>query len=373
MCLYLIYSILIILLFLFLILLNLGTFDGQCKSFGNVSFFVNWDTVGEVAQKLPRNVNELRVFVKYPEKSVDGADQLRRKLALKEVVLNVNPSKLRACLGWLQVHNERLYGRITRDEAVLADLERERTEAQTMTLDDVFGDWDGREQRFTTTVNMDPVGARDVGRVLRDQYGRVEITRDGGPVRPHEVPDLLAQSFPSLFPRGVGADYRHLRVPLSTAEMLEHTIRFGDPRFAQHYRYLFMMVNVKNLDMAYGSISATLKGRVKKTALDGSIEDVTEEMIGQFSKVVCRNISMLHDNCSGFREQQGPGGAASAEEHRVRFSPRYPCVLGENEESHQTYDSDEGCAYCVRDVQLGRQLLARHRTMLRFVCTNFRK
>ena len=273
--------------------LNSGSFDGQCKSFGNVSFFVNWDTVGEVAQKLPRNVEELKIMVRYPEKNIKGTDQVRRKVALKEVALNVNPSKLRSCLGWLQVHNHRLYGNVTRDDAVLADLERERAEAQTMTLNDVFGDWDDREQRFTTTVNMDPVGGRDVGRVLRDQYGRVEITRDGGPVKPHEVPDLLAQSFPSLFPTGAGADYRHLKVPLSTAEMLEHTIRFGDQRFAQHYRYLFMMVNVKNLDMAYGSISATLKGRVKKAGMDGSVADVTEEMIGQFSKVVCQGLPYM--------------------------------------------------------------------------------
>ena len=251
-----------------------------------MSFFVNWDTVGEVAQKLPRNVDELKILVRYPQKNIQGTDQMRRKLAMKEMALNVNPSKLRSCLGWLQVHNKRLYEHVTRDDAVLADLERERMQAQTTNLDNVFADWDEREQRFTTTVNMDPVAPRDLGRVLKDQYGRVEITRDGGPVRPHEVPDLLAQSFPSLFPTGVGADYRHLRVPLSTAEMLEHTIRFADQRFAQHYRYLFMMVNVKNLDMAYGSISATLKGRVKKAGMDGSVADVTEEMIGQFSKVV---------------------------------------------------------------------------------------
>ena len=270
-----------------------GVFNGQSKSFGNASFFINWDTVGEVAQKLPRNSHELRIIVRHPIKNVQGLDALQRLAGMREVALCVNPSKLRACLGYLLEHNRRLYGRVNIDEDALADLEREREQAKEMGLDDVFRDWDDHEQRFTTTLNMDPVAPVDVGRVVADHYGRTEITRDGGPVRPHEVPDLLAQCFPSLFPHGTGANYRGFQVPLSTAEMLEHTMRFGDPRFAQHYRYLFMMVNVKNLEMAYRSITPTLKGRIKRHNIDGGIEDVTEEMIGNFSKVVRTAVQMM--------------------------------------------------------------------------------
>ena len=265
-----------------------GVFNGQSKSFGNTSFFVNWDTVGQVAQKLPRSTQDLRIVVRYPAKGVKGKDELQRLAGMKEVALCVNPDKLRACLGYLQVHNRHLYGQVRMDEETLASLERERDQAVDKTLDDVFTDWDDREQRFTTTVNVDPVAARDVAPILGQQYGRTEITRDGGPVRPHEVPDLLAQCFPSLFPKGVGANYRGFKVPLSTAEMLTHTVQFADPRFAQHYRYLFMMVNIKNLDTAYNSISATLQGGIKRANLEGEIEDVTDEMIAKFSNVVCR-------------------------------------------------------------------------------------
>lgn len=228
----------------------------------------------------------MRIIVRYPEKSVKGKDALQRMAGVKEVALNVNPSKLRACIGYLQVHNPRLYGRVQMNEEAMADLERERSEAVAMGLNDVFRDWDDHEQRFTTTVNMDPVAPTDVSRILGTQYGKTEITRDGGPVKPHEVPDLLAQCFPSLFPSG-GGNFREFQVPLTPSEMLEHTTQFGDPRFAQHLRYMFMMVNIKNLDIAYRSISTTLRGRVKKANMDGSIADVTEEMISNFSSVVC--------------------------------------------------------------------------------------
>jgi hypothetical protein len=204
-------------------------------------------------------------------------------------VLNVDAKKLRSCLGYLMEHNKRIYGHVVPDEATLADLEPEREAAVDMTLDDVFAHWDEHEQRFTTTLNVDPVAPRDVGGILGKQYGRAEITRAGAPVRPHEVPDLLAQCFPSLFPKGVGANYREFKVPLTTAEMLTHTIQFGDPRFAQHYRYLFMMVNIKNLDAAYNSISATLSGSIKRANIDGELEDITDEMIAKFSNVVRYN------------------------------------------------------------------------------------
>lgn len=74
--------------------------------------------------------------------------------------------------------------------------------------------------------------------------------------------------------------------PLSTAEMLAHTVKFGDPRFSQHPRYVFMMVNIKNLDMAYRSIGPALKGRILKSKVDGGVVDMTEDMIEKFSKVV---------------------------------------------------------------------------------------
>ena len=261
-------------------------FNGQSKSFGNTSFFVNWDSVGEVAQKLPRGLHEARVIVRYPMKNVEGREALRRLTGIKEMALNVDPRKLWLCLAYLVQHNP-LYEKVHMDDETLASLKRERTAAIAMGLDDVFRDWDEHEQRFTTAINLDPVAPRDVGRVLGEQYGSTEIKRDGGPVRAHEVPNLLGQCFPSLFPHGDGSNYRNFRVPLSTSEFLEHTIRFGDPRFSRHYRYLFMMVNVKNLDIGYRSISAALKGRVKRSNMDGFLDDVTEEVIARFSKPVC--------------------------------------------------------------------------------------
>ena len=263
-----------------------GVFNGQSKSFGNTSFFVNWDSVSEVAQKLPRGLHEARVIVRYPSKNVEGRDALRTLTGLKEMALNVDPQKLRSCIGWLKVNNP-LYETVVRDDETLASLARERAEAMAMGLEDVFRDWDQREQRFTTALDVDPVAPREVGRVVGEQYGRTEVTRDGGPVRAHEVPNLLAQCIPTLFPYGEGANYRTFTVPLTTSEMLEHTIRFGDPRFSRHYRYLFMMVNVKNLDIGYRSISATLKGRVKRSKLNGELDDITEEVIARFSKTVC--------------------------------------------------------------------------------------
>ena len=257
-------------------------FNGQSKSFGNTSFFVNWDTVGEVAQKLPRRVEDMRILVRYPAKHVQGRDELYR-----EVALRVNPEKLRACIGYLLEHNQHLYGNVRMDEDTLQSLEDARQQAVAMGLDDIFRDWDDAEQRFTTTVNIDPVAPNTIGDVLAQQHGPTTITRSGGPVRPHEVPDLLAQCFPSLFPTGAGANYRAFKVPLSTAEMLQHTVQFGDPRFAQHMRYLFMMVNIKNLDTAYRSISATLQGSVKRANMQGEIEDYTDELIDKIGSVVC--------------------------------------------------------------------------------------
>ena len=324
---------------------------GQSKSFGNASFFVNWDAVPQIASKLPRGLDELRVVVKYPAKNVEGRSALQGVIGYKECIMDVNPARLRKCLVHLR-DNNLLYTHVHLDEETLLSLEHERREAVKMGLDDVFKDWDDCEQRFTTSINIDPVAPRDVGRALGDQYGDASVVRNGNAVRPHEVDDLLAQCFPSLFPDGNGAAYRRFRVPLSTAEMLQHTMRFGDPRFTKHYRYLFMMVNVKNLDIGYRSISATLKGRIKKKNMDGTVQDVTEEMIAKFSKVVWRVKQRKYDknNFAGLREQQGTGRVDSAETHCFRDSQGHPGLLGEGEESHPAYDCDEGFPHCIRDL-----------------------
>ena len=136
-------------------------------------------------------------------------------------------------------------------------------------------------------MDMDPVPVRDRPAVLGENISPVVIDRSGLPCRPHEVPDLLARAFPSLFPKGDNADYRHYVVPLTTAEMLAHTVRFADPRFSRHYRYIFMMVNVKNLDAAFKSIGALLNGRVLRTRAGGVVEDVTEEISRAVTRVVC--------------------------------------------------------------------------------------
>ena len=277
---------------------------GQAKSFGNTSFFVNWDSVPQIASKLPRGLHELRVIVKYPARNVEGRASVQGLIGYKECILAVRPDKVRECLGYLQVHND-LYQHVHFDDATLRSLEEEREAAKSWGLDDVFQDWDECEQRFTTSMNVDPVAPRDVARALGDQY--TTVIREGNAVRPHEVQNLLAQCFPSLFPNGTGAAYRGFTVPLSTAEMLQHTMRFGDPRFTKHYRYVFMMVNVKNLDIGYKSISATLKGRITKTNMDGSVDDVTEDMISQFSRPVWFFLSFDHYHNLGLRGQQGIG------------------------------------------------------------------
>ena len=262
-----------------------GVYNGQSQSFGNTSFFVNWDSVSQVATKLPRGLHEARVIVRYPSRNADQTGPASKLTGLKEMALSVDSQKLRTCLGWLQVHNH-LYQHLQVDDETLLSLQREREQAEDHCLDDVFRDWDAHEQRFTTAIDLNPLPPRNVGQALGDQYGRVEITRDGLPLRAHEVPNLLAQCFPSLFPRGVGANYRHFEVPLTTTEMLEHTMRFGDPRFSRHYRYLFMMVNIKNLDIGYRSIAATLKGRIKRSRLNGDTDDITEEVLARFSNTV---------------------------------------------------------------------------------------
>ena len=231
-------------------------------------------------------MGELRVVVNYPARHVEGKAYVQGRLGCNECILQVDPQRVRDCLGHLMEHND-LYKDVHFDNATMESLERERRAAEIVGLDDVFNDWDECDQRFTTTMNIDPVAPREVAGALGDQYGPARVVREGNAVRPHEVRNLLAQCFPSLFPNGTGANYRDYRVPLSTSEMLQHTMKFGDTRFTKHYRYLFMMVNVKNLDLGYKSISAALKGRITQKNFDGSVRDVTANMLAELSKVVC--------------------------------------------------------------------------------------
>jgi len=207
----------------------------------------------------------------------------------------VDAEKLRACLGYLTAPGVNdLYGHVGIDEDTLRSLDAAYKDIRGRSLQEALDDFDDLDARYCTALDANPVPPAEIAEVLRENYGRgqpVVLERSGEPVRPHLTHNLLAQSFPSLFPNG-GGNYRHFPTPLSTAEMLAHTIKFGDPRFSQHPRYVFAMVNIKNLDMAYRSIGPALKGRILKSKIDGSVVDMTQDMVDKFSKIVRNNATI---------------------------------------------------------------------------------
>jgi hypothetical protein len=268
--------------------------DGH-KSFGNTSFFVNWKSVKDVATLLPRNVHEARVMFRYPVRNTGGKALMEGRTSMRTSEFKVDAEKLRIALGWLiEEHNNPLYGHVGIDEVTLESLKTSRKNATGRSIQEALDEFEELDARYCSALNMDPVQSSQIPAILRDQYGgaqgqTVQLERNGDPVLPHRTDKLLAQCFPTLFPDG-GGNYRHFSVPLSTAEMLAHTVKFADPRFSQHYRYIFMMVNMKNLDMAFRGIAPALKGRILKSKLDGTVVDMTEEMFEKFARVVCENI-----------------------------------------------------------------------------------
>ena len=252
---------------------------------------MNWKSVKEVAQKLPRNVHEARVMFRYPVRNVGGKALMEGLTSIRTSDFKVDAEKLRVCLGWLcDEGNNPLYRHVGIDDDTLRSLERSCRDSRGRSIQQALDEFEELDARYCSALNMDPVQTSHIPDILRDQYGgahgqTVQLERNGNPVLPHRTDKLLAQCFPSLFPDG-GGNYRQFSVPLSTSEMLAHTIKFGDPRFSEHYRYIFMMVNMKNLDMAFRGIAPALKGRILKSKLDGTVVDMTEEMFEKFARIV---------------------------------------------------------------------------------------
>jgi len=255
---------------------------------GNTSFFVNWDGVRQAATKLPRRLEEAKVKFSYPERSMKGKNTLAGKAGLRALAYMVNPQRVLRALQFLMLHNPLYRDHVVLDREALHAID-DMCMSATGGLDELFERFakgDQMDTRFTTLVSASPVTPDEVAGVLCEKYGEVTVERVGGPVRPHEEPTLLMQAFPSHFPLGVGGDYKQYPVPLTISEMFSHTVKFGDPRFAKDYRYVFMMTNIKALEAGYKSIASMLKGKVLKSKIDGSVEDITEQLLEGYSKVV---------------------------------------------------------------------------------------
>jgi len=267
---------------------------------GNCSTFVNWDGVSNVVKKLPRSLEEVRVKFSYGDKINAGKDRLCGKANIKALGYIVNPEKIHKALLWLIDHNP-LYRTVTIDQAVLQSIRAAYAEPHVPSIQEALDEIDKAQTRYTTTLSSNPLTPNDIVEILRKDYGgarpnrpletqpvdSVLIERGSEPCRPHEVSNLLGKIFPTLFPDGYSGDYRHYRRPLRTSEILAHTSKFGDPRFTKHIRYMFVMVNIKNMEAAFSSIATALKGRILKSKADGSTEDLTQEMFDQLMKVVC--------------------------------------------------------------------------------------
>jgi hypothetical protein len=294
---------------------------GQTKTKGNCCFFVNWDGVEQTLDKLPRALDECKIRFTYPNKKFTPTD-----LAYK-----VNPTLLRKAAAYLLANNVRYYSKNLKldDDMInmIRDYRRKAIEAigrdRGFSLDEVLNEDEfdigkalGLQEpefvRYSTVLNHSNVSSEEIPEVIAQRYGSkgtpannaqantqdnstqqgnpININRSGGPLRYHENPDLLPNAFPSLYPDGEGGNYKNFTVPLTTSEYLKHTMTFGDPRFMRHYRYLFMMCNVKNLEKAYKTIAPIMNGRVMMSKVDGEEVDITDEYLQKIGSTVCKNM-----------------------------------------------------------------------------------
>ena len=245
---------------------------------------MNWKGVKQADEKLPRHLHEAQVMITYPAPNTGGKGVLRGIDSLRAMAYTVNVDRLRRCLGYLHENND-LYSHVDIDESVLQELQDDYEASRGLDLEQAVQEMADIDTRYTSAMNLNPVPTSEIGQVLQQNYA-ITIERTGNPVRAHAEHDLLAQSFPSLFPKG-GGKYRVCSAPLTTSEFLEHTIRFGDPRFSKHMRYLFMMVNIKNLDIAYRSIGPSIKGGVTKSKFGETEADSTDDMFQKLAAPVC--------------------------------------------------------------------------------------
>jgi len=244
---------------------------GQSKSSGQCYFFVQWDGLKNVASKLPRRVTECRVYFVHEDKN---GNVVKRIVSYK-----VNPARILEALHYLIAHNWLYKNNTQIDEAVLQEIRDIHRQYDAdgnelpNTLDAIFTEnaVEDEDERVRYSAILQESGEfRDVIASINDQYGvgkgrripETTIDRTGEPVYASKFDHLGAHIFPSLFPDGLGSNYKHFQVPMTTAQYLKHTMAFADRRFAGHYRYLFVMQNIKSMEAANSSVSAVMNGRI---------------------------------------------------------------------------------------------------------------
>jgi len=262
---------------------------------------VNWKGVADAAEKLPRGIDEVHVKFSYGDKINAGKDKLSGKLNLKALGYKVNPQKVHSALLWLMEHNP-LYHNVSINEDTMSSIREMCAQPKIPDIQQALDEIDEVTTRHTTCLSATPLTPTDVADILRREYGggrsrrgpdlsqvpnnTVTIERGNEVCRGYEVDNLLGKVFPTMFPDGYSGNYRSYTRPLSNSEMLAHTSKLADPRFTRHTRYMFLMVNIKNMEAAYSSIGTALKGRIMKTKADGSTVDMTQDMFDELVKVV---------------------------------------------------------------------------------------
>lgn len=273
------------------------TIGGQCKTRSNCTLFLNWDGVKQVATRLPRHVTDVKVKFSYPAKrtaangETETGETITGQRAIKTLYYDVSADRIRRALVWL-VDNNPLYRHVHIDEECIDHLREDCRRMAAMPdpdLDSIFADMDNGFSRQSTCLPEQPLATADIPQVLSQQYGSMAVEKNGELVRAHELANLLGMLFPTLFPDAVSGDYRNYRVPLTTAQMMKHCCSFADTRCARNYRFVFTMVNIKNMEAAFGSIGLCLRGRISKHREDGSQVEVTDTLLEEISKPVCHS------------------------------------------------------------------------------------
>jgi len=220
---------------------------GQTKTFNNCCFFTNENVLKETITKLPRAPEECGVIFKYPGKN---------DTTITRGIYAIRPDKIREALKLL-IRINKWYKNISIDESVMTRLEADQAqdEANNVQLP-------AENQQLYSGFVGENVGGGNIvdltAERFRNRYSGKTITIDGARtgLMYHSDPDIIAKAFPTLFPTGEGGNFKEYKKKMSLTKFLSHCMMFYDMRFCQSYRFLFVMVNLKNIESAYGGISA---------------------------------------------------------------------------------------------------------------------